>query len=644
MVLIENRSWVRARRLRDPQQPRRERRLRRAHPRRRLAHRDPRQPHPRHPRPARDGHHGLRAPTPAPISDLVIDGNEIYDCEPATSEALTLNGNVDGFAVTNNVVRDVNNIGIDFIGGETDIQPDPTQGGAQRRLPRQPRRARALELRRRLRRRHLRRRRPRHRHREQRRHRVRPRHRDRRRERRHRRPATSSCATTSLYAQRQGRPRLRRLRGARSGGCATAQFRNNTLLPERHARRGLRRAVDPVRRGQRGAQQRLRTRPAQNLLLVSDAGNVDNALDYNLWFADGGAGGGALRLERRRAYAGFAAYRAATGQDARLAVRRPAAGRRRRAATSTCAPARRRSTPAIPAFVAGARRDRPRRRAARQRPARRRRRRRGRPAATASTEPRRAVRRRRPRSTATAATATAPSPRCGNGVVTAGEQCDDGNTARRRLLRARPASSRPTAAPCDDGNLCTNADACSAGACSGADGAGAVVPRRGADVAGDPRPAARHARPARLAVEARRRGRPRRARRPGRGATRYALCVYETTRRRAGARPRAARDPGGGLCRGKPCWKALGTAGFKLADRDRTPDGVESLLLRAGPAGKSSIVLTAKGANLAPPALPLGAGSGGDGPAAQRAGACFGASYAAPAQKNDAAQFRDKTP
>jgi hypothetical protein len=56
-----------------------------------------------------------------PISNLVIHGNEIYDCEPATSEALTLNGNVTGFEITGNYVHDVNNIGIDFIGGETDI-------------------------------------------------------------------------------------------------------------------------------------------------------------------------------------------------------------------------------------------------------------------------------------------------------------------------------------------------------------------------------------------------------------------------------------------------------------------------------------------------------------------------------------------
>lgn len=63
---------------------------------------------------------------PQPISGLVIARNEIYDCDPAQSEALTLNGNIDGFAIVGNTVRDVNNIGIDMIGGETDIQPDPS--------------------------------------------------------------------------------------------------------------------------------------------------------------------------------------------------------------------------------------------------------------------------------------------------------------------------------------------------------------------------------------------------------------------------------------------------------------------------------------------------------------------------------------
>ncbi|RYG68400.1 DUF1565 domain-containing protein [bacterium] len=53
-----------------------------------------------------------------PFSDLIIDGNEIYDCQPAPSEALTINGNVAGFEITNNYVHDVNNIAIDMIGGE----------------------------------------------------------------------------------------------------------------------------------------------------------------------------------------------------------------------------------------------------------------------------------------------------------------------------------------------------------------------------------------------------------------------------------------------------------------------------------------------------------------------------------------------
>jgi parallel beta-helix repeat protein len=53
-----------------------------------------------------------------PIDGIIIDGNEIFDCDPAKSEALTLNGNVSNFQVTRNIVHDVNNIGIDMIGGE----------------------------------------------------------------------------------------------------------------------------------------------------------------------------------------------------------------------------------------------------------------------------------------------------------------------------------------------------------------------------------------------------------------------------------------------------------------------------------------------------------------------------------------------
>jgi len=53
-----------------------------------------------------------------PWSNIVVAHNEIRDCEPATSEALTFNGNISGFSVVSNYVHDVNNIGMDFIGGE----------------------------------------------------------------------------------------------------------------------------------------------------------------------------------------------------------------------------------------------------------------------------------------------------------------------------------------------------------------------------------------------------------------------------------------------------------------------------------------------------------------------------------------------
>jgi parallel beta-helix repeat protein len=63
----------------------------------------------------------------AALTDIVIDGCRIEHCQPAPSEALVLNGNVDGFRVTNNQISDINNIGIDFIGGEKDIMPDVTK-------------------------------------------------------------------------------------------------------------------------------------------------------------------------------------------------------------------------------------------------------------------------------------------------------------------------------------------------------------------------------------------------------------------------------------------------------------------------------------------------------------------------------------
>src|SRR5579863_4687682 len=60
----------------------------------------------------------------APITDLVIDGNEVHHLKTGSSESLVVNGNVTNFRITHNGVHDNNNIGIDVIGFER-TAPDP---------------------------------------------------------------------------------------------------------------------------------------------------------------------------------------------------------------------------------------------------------------------------------------------------------------------------------------------------------------------------------------------------------------------------------------------------------------------------------------------------------------------------------------
>jgi hypothetical protein len=60
----------------------------------------------------------------SPITDLVIDGNEVHHLQTGSSESLVVNGNVTNFRITHNIVHDNNNIGIDVIGAEH-TAPDP---------------------------------------------------------------------------------------------------------------------------------------------------------------------------------------------------------------------------------------------------------------------------------------------------------------------------------------------------------------------------------------------------------------------------------------------------------------------------------------------------------------------------------------
>ena len=70
---------------------------------------------------SRCGAHGIavygRDPN-ASIHDIIIDGNQVYNGKFGWSESMVLNGNVEKFTVSNNIVHDNDNIGIDFIGYE----------------------------------------------------------------------------------------------------------------------------------------------------------------------------------------------------------------------------------------------------------------------------------------------------------------------------------------------------------------------------------------------------------------------------------------------------------------------------------------------------------------------------------------------
>ena len=63
----------------------------------------------------------------APVSGLVMDGNEVFFNRTHYSESFTLNGNVDGFDVRNNIIHNNNNLGITMIGFEG-LAAIPTSG------------------------------------------------------------------------------------------------------------------------------------------------------------------------------------------------------------------------------------------------------------------------------------------------------------------------------------------------------------------------------------------------------------------------------------------------------------------------------------------------------------------------------------
>ena len=76
---------------------------------------------------------GVYGSSATPVSNLTISGNEVANNLTGCSETVSVDGNVVGFAITNNLIHDNNNIGIDAIGYEK-VAPAGSNDQAQNGL------------------------------------------------------------------------------------------------------------------------------------------------------------------------------------------------------------------------------------------------------------------------------------------------------------------------------------------------------------------------------------------------------------------------------------------------------------------------------------------------------------------------------
>lgn len=114
--------------------------------------------------------------------------------------------------------------------------------------------------------------------------------------------------------------------------------------------------------------------------------------------------------------------------------------------------------------------------------------------------------------------------------------------------------------------------------------------------------------------------------------TSYALCLWDETASTPSLVVSAA-VPGGSS------WKA-NKKGFTYKSKAATPDGIKSVKLKAGDAGKSKVQVKGKGVSL--PTLPLSQDAAVTAQLVGAGGQCFGAVFPQPAKKNDVKKFQAK--
>jgi cysteine-rich repeat protein len=252
---------------------------------------------------------------------------------------------------------------------------------------------------------------------------------------------------------------------------------------------------------------------------------------------------------------------------------------------------------------------------------------------------------------------------CGNGIVTAGEACDDADLADGDGCSAACAiepgwrcNGRPSVCSevcgdtiltpgeqCDDGNT-VGRDGCSPGCrfelCTAAPATGCRQPTQSQKAAVTLKHQAFSTSDLALwkwtsgaATSKADFGNP--------GFdTSYALCVYDDAD--GAARLRAsATAPAGGFCGRAPCWRDKGTS-LLYSRHDLLPEGIAKIALVPGGAGSAKIMVKGKGPGLLIPS-PSSLVTPVRVQLRNSAGLCWEAQFSAPVAKQTPDLFKDKS-